>query len=175
LKVSPRFGILSLLCFILICAASFAWLLPFEPDVRFSNIRAEQRDGTLKRNVIRVELLVSNKSGNTIWFAANERGLIPSDVMLTDTLNRNGEEKRMYIRFDTSAYVPYDTNQQSERKRWRRVAPRQTIELHTEILELPNPEFVMEFDLHDWRGRTANVRTPVIAVAESASGPNSDD
>jgi hypothetical protein len=165
-----------LLCFILMCAANFAWVRPFEPDVRFSNIRAEQRDGTLKRNVIRVELLVSNKCGNTIWFASNEHGLIPSDVMLADTLNRNGEEKRIYVRYDTGVYAPYDTNQQSERKRWRRVAPRQTIELHTEILELPYAEeFVMEFDVHDWRGRTVNVRTPVITVPESPSGPKSDD
>lgn len=171
LKVNPRFGISSLFCFILICAACFAWLRPFEPDVRFNNIRAEQRDGALKRHVIRVELLVSNKSGNTIWFAANEHGLIQSEVMLADTLNHNGEEKLIYIRYDTSVYVPYDMNQQSERKRWRRVAPRETVELHTEILELPNAEFIMEFDVHDWRGRIVNLRTPVITVAESPAGP----
>jgi hypothetical protein len=157
------------------CAVSLAWLLPFEPDVRLSNIRTEQRDSTHKSNVIRVELLVSNKSGNTIWFAVNEHGLIPSEVMLTDTDIRDGEEKRFYIRYDTSVYVPHDTNRQSERKRWRRVAPRQTIELHTEIRKLLSEEFVMEFDLHDWRGRTSNVRTPIITVTESPSGPKSDD
>ena len=136
--------------------------------MRFSNIRVEQRHGTLKRDVIRVELLVSNRGGNTLWFAASEHGLIPSDVMLADTLNRNGEEKRIYVR--------YDTNEQSERKKWHRDAPRQTIELHTEVLELLNPEeFVMEFDVHDWRGRTAKVRTPIISVGELPSGPKSDD
>ena len=176
MKISPRFGISSLLFFVLICAAIFAWQRPFEPEVQMGSIRAEQHHGTLKGGVIRVALLVRNRSENTLWFAANEHGLIPSEVMLTGTENRNGEEKRFYIPCDTSFYVPYDTNEQSERKKWLRVSPHQTIELHTVIRELPNAdEFVMTFDFHDWRGHTANVRTPVFTVAELLSGPENDD
>lgn len=163
MKISPRFRISSLLSLLLICAAGFAWLRPFEPDVRLSNIRVEQRRDTLNGEVICVELVVSNRSANTIWLAANEHGLIPTAVMLTTTVTRNGEEQPVFI--------PYNIEERPKRKTWYRVPPRQMIELHTEVTEVTHAdEFVMVFAVHDWRGRTADVRAPAITIAESPTG-----
>lgn len=159
MKIGRRFGIASLLCFVLICGVSFAWLSPFDPDVRLSDLGVEHRDTLNDDIILRAQLRVENRSANTLWIALNEHGLIPSAVLLTTITNRNGEKKR--------TYVPYDLKERSEHSQWQRISPRQTVDLYAQIPQVENAtELVMAFNVHDWRGRVAEVRTPVITAPQ---------
>ena len=147
-KLRFRFGIRTIFAITtLVALSTFFWLIPFEPDVAFSQ-PVLPKSAKLDSDYVQLETTVTNKSFWSTWipvyndhlasYSCKPTEVLPNYSVSTYSLNVSGVETYKRLRSGESAKI--------------------------EIIAGTNWEqYEIDFDVFDWRGRKFNAKSGPVA------------